>query len=86
MSYRTLQDIGKSGHWMLFPCVLFFAFAVVMVFNWYTAAAILGILVSLFSIMIFVWFISDSTPGDNKYGPNPKEASLKKAFVSETID
>ena len=26
----------------------------------------------VFSIILFVWYLTDSQPGVNKYGPNPK--------------
>ena len=30
------------------------------------------ILIAIGGIILLVWFIKDSEPGDNQYGPNPK--------------
>jgi uncharacterized membrane protein YhaH (DUF805 family) len=29
------------------------------------------------AIVLLVWFVSDSQPGENQYGPNPKDVSAK---------
>ena len=29
------------------------------------------------AIMLIVWFCQDSQPGENQYGPNPKEATVR---------
>jgi uncharacterized membrane protein YhaH (DUF805 family) len=33
-----------------------------------------GIIALIYSIIIFMYTLRDSTPGENKYGPNPKES------------
>jgi uncharacterized membrane protein YhaH (DUF805 family) len=59
---RRLHDVSKSG-WILIWPILFalISFLIIPI-----------ILVFASIIWIFVLTTRDSTPGDNKYGPNPK--------------
>jgi uncharacterized membrane protein YhaH (DUF805 family) len=59
---RRLHDVDKSGWLLLLP----FAFLLIS----FLILPIIGFIIS--SIWIFRLYIRDSTPGSNKYGPNPK--------------
>ena len=49
---RRLQDIGKSGWWLL-----------------------IGLVPLIGGLAILFFAVSDSKPGENQYGPNPKVAT-----------
>lgn len=50
VSVRRLQDIGKSGLWIL-----------------------VGLIPLVGTIVLLVFYCTDSQPGENEYGFNPKE-------------
>jgi len=50
VSVRRLQDIGRSGWWLLLVLIPVIGWIVLIIFN-----------------------VQDSEPGDNRFGPNPKE-------------
>jgi uncharacterized membrane protein YhaH (DUF805 family) len=82
---RRLHDVGKSG-WLQFLSVLLYLFlsfvANAIIFSgtsiWtkgILGIVILGVLSLIFvgiNIWLFILYITNSTPGNNKYGPNPK--------------
>ena len=88
VSVRRLHDIGLSGFLIVLPITLLFgcAFAVI----WFEgalngpslyagiAAMVLGFILSLY------WMTKKSSPGSNKYGPNPLDGpvtdQLKEVF------
>jgi uncharacterized membrane protein YhaH (DUF805 family) len=47
----------------------------------------IGGIIMLFAIVLaivmLVWLIKDSTPGPNKYGPNPKESPVVEPLVEK---
>ena len=66
VTVRRLHDIGRSGFW-------YFLFL---------GGSLLGSIGSMFQetntglaicIVFLVWMFTDSQPGENKWGPNPKE-------------
>ncbi|MBP3227859.1 MAG: DUF805 domain-containing protein [Bacteroidaceae bacterium] len=59
LNVRRLHDIGKSGHLLWLWLLLFVPLLNLL------ALIVLGIL-------FIVWYCTDSQPGDNQYGPNPK--------------
>ena len=77
---RRLHDVGKSG-WFYLLCVLPLIVGYALIFigiqNHLIAALVLGVLLALLSLGLAIWllvlFCTNGTPGENKYGPNPKE-------------
>ena len=55
---RRLHDIGKSGWWYVLLTVLSFL----------PFVGIIG------TVILIVWYCTDSEPGENRWGPNPKIA------------
>ena len=37
---------------------------------------LIGLIPLVGAILLIVWYASDSKPGDNQYGPNPKEVAV----------
>jgi uncharacterized membrane protein YhaH (DUF805 family) len=82
VSVRRLHDIGKSGWWLLFFMILmiFIPFLTGVMAAWLQINAFnfIGIIISeiiVIYLLLIVWFATDSQPGENKYGKNPKEIS-----------
>lgn len=73
VSVRRLHDTGKSGWWLLLPLAPLIVGSLLATIN-----LVLGGLVMLLTIfayiVLFVFMLLDSNFGENKYGPNPKEA------------
>ena len=67
VSVRRLHDIGKSGWWLI---VLFFISLLVSLIPYIGDYMAMG---------VFLYFyLQDSKPGDNIYGPNPKGLSAER--------
>lgn len=49
VAVRRLQDIGRSGWWILI--------GIIPIIGW---------------ILVVVWFATDTSPGANEYGPDPR--------------
>ena len=88
VTVRRLHDIGKSGWtllWFMVPwfliimlLTLFVTIITTSVTDLSTLMIIIvyGIFILLFlviSIWLIVWLARDSQPGENQWGPNPKE-------------
>lgn len=83
---RRLHDIGRSGWWlagyygMVFVCVILMAVGSIMAIAGNSAGPVLAlvglVVVIIAAIWMLVWMCLDSQPGDNAYGPNPKEVAL----------
>jgi uncharacterized membrane protein YhaH (DUF805 family) len=74
---RRLHDTGRSGWWMLL-LVPYLASAVLALIalnagnmTGLGSAGLLGILGLVCVIALLVFMVLPSTPGDNRYGPNP---------------
>lgn len=72
---RRLHDIGRSGWWTLF---IFSASILNLVGNVIKDSSFaLSILITFVALAIsvvgLIWMFTDSQPGENKWGPNPKE-------------
>ena len=78
VTVRRLHDTGRSG-WFIFLPILPYVIGVVL-FVISGIEAILYIFIALFAVMTIiylVWLFTDSQPGTNQYGPNPKEKGTK---------
>lgn len=83
VAVRRLHDIGKSGWYLLAPLVPYLLLIIVIVFAFVLGnepSTLLWIIIGIFvlgvlalTIMLLVWLCTDSQPGENKWGPNPKE-------------
>lgn len=90
VAVRRLHDTGRSGLWITLPLVSFAVFISSIFF------VIFGLLVWLFAISAFVLSISwivllvffciDSQPGQNQYGPNPKDEDLMPYDHNSSMD
>jgi uncharacterized membrane protein YhaH (DUF805 family) len=78
---RRLHDVGKSGWLQLLGFVASLVLPILVILIALTGGRVQSVLIILiaFSIIsiyilirLFILYIRDSTPGDNKYGPNPK--------------
>jgi len=78
---RRLHDVGKSGWLQLLGFVALLVLPILIILIALTGGRVQSVLIILiaFSIIpiyilirLFILYIRDSTPGDNKYGPNPK--------------
>ena len=81
---RRLHDIGKSGmlYWIYLVITSITSLLILVISFGYLFRdfTIIALIISvIFLIIICTWFfilmIKDSQPGENKYGPNPKEVS-----------
>jgi uncharacterized membrane protein YhaH (DUF805 family) len=78
---RRLHDVGKSGKLLLLVYLAPAAVALIaLVSGWVgglfvgaAVYAIAGLLSSVMSLYLFALLVSNSKPGSNQYGPNPKE-------------
>lgn len=75
VTVRRLHDIGKSGYWLFLQIG---ASLLISLANLYTGtntavAMTLSFIAVAISILFLVWTFTDSQPGENKWGPNPKE-------------
>jgi uncharacterized membrane protein YhaH (DUF805 family) len=84
-AWRRMHDIGKSG-WLLIiiPVIAGVIGGILEVVLILSGSIILGVSALIFVMVIAsVWCIymlaTDSTPGDNKYGPNPKGIQAQPA-------
>ena len=86
ISVRRLHDIGKSGWTMLIyliPAIIYGVLLSIMLIKHFegeepnlTLYIIFGIITFItfvLAIVFIVWMCRDSQPGENKWGPNPKE-------------
>ena len=88
ISVRRLHDIGKSGWTMLIyliPAIIYGVLLSIMLIKHFegeepnlTLYIIFGIITFItfvLAIVFIVWMCRDSQPGENKWGPNPKEVT-----------
>ena len=87
VTVRRLHDIGKSGLYLLFMMVVSLIISMLMFLfidvitptkgdNSMTVFIVYSIFVFIILALIIwliVWLCKDSQPGENKWGPNPKE-------------
>ena len=74
VAVRRLHDIGRTGWWYLLFAVLM---ALPVIPNCMHLTGILPTFLNLVALAITIFYIvvmcKDSQPGENKWGPNPKE-------------
>lgn len=78
VTVRRLHDTSRSGWWILIAMV---PYAIVIVMAGMAAASgsmgglavagMLGIVALIGAVVLLVFMVLPSTPGDNRYGPNP---------------
>jgi uncharacterized membrane protein YhaH (DUF805 family) len=94
---RRLHDVNRPGWWILLPLipeclmiVMALATTGAVVAGGGLAAAIggmavtglLGLITLIGAIVVIVFYATPSTPGDNRYGPNPNGAGPDGAAVA----
>ncbi|MBQ2187578.1 MAG: DUF805 domain-containing protein [Bacteroidales bacterium] len=83
LTVRRLHDIGKSGWYVLLFMLVIILCGFLMFMagdNDLMVVAAIEILLMLASIIVFiVWMCKDSQPGENKWGPNPKENNSEES-------
>ncbi|WP_455233136.1 DUF805 domain-containing protein [Geopseudomonas aromaticivorans] len=91
---RRLHDTNRSAWWMFGPVggylvLLVAAIVVVLIAGDMSGAAasaivvgIAGFLILIMSIAVFVFLCLDGTPGENRFGANPKEAPATAGGLS----
>ena len=71
---RRLHDTGKSGWFQLLPIVP--AILMMLAMGASGSVGAIGVVLALVTlatcVLLIVWCATDSHPGDNQYGPNPK--------------
>lgn len=90
VAVRRLHDTGRTGWWVTLPFVSTIVFFSTMI------PAMFGVLVELFVISgivlllsgigLLVFFCLDSQPGQNQYGPNPKDEDLMPYDHNSSMD
>ena len=77
VTVRRLHDVGKSGWYVLLFWIVVILCSLMMFMAGdkdLMGVAIIELLLMLVAIIVFiVWLCKDSQPGENKWGPNPKE-------------
>lgn len=87
VTVRRLHDIGKSGWFLLIFMVVIFLISMLMFLiidiiaptvegssmTVFIVYSIFVLIVLALAIWLIVWLCRDSQPGENKWGPNPKE-------------
>ena len=82
---RRLHDIGRSGWWVAgyyglsIVCGILTIVGSVMAITGGSAGPVLAFVSLLVFVVVVIWMLVwmclDSQPGDNAYGPNPKEVA-----------
>jgi uncharacterized membrane protein YhaH (DUF805 family) len=75
---RRLHDTDRSGWWMFLPFAAL-PLVLVMFFDMLVGGILAAVAALAAVITLLVFYTQDGTPGDNKYGPNPKEAPVVSA-------
>ena len=84
---RRLHDMRRSGWWMLFYAGLFLQWIVNAITGFSGQASeetalvsgIVGIVALVCLIVLIVFMVRKSRPGDNRYGPDPREDAVPAA-------
>ena len=87
VAVRRLHDMGRSGRWMLLYAVPVLAWIMnkILSFSGSTSGHLIvvsgsaGIVAIVCLIVLIVFLVRNSQPGDNRYGANPKGAAAPSA-------
>ncbi len=92
LSIRRLHDSGRSGWWVLIPCVLVLPIAWYVVAQLYftqptilISAVFAGISIIAVTLYIIYLYCIPSQPGTNQYGPNPKGVTVPAPTPSAPV-
>lgn len=77
LGVRRLHDTGRAGWWILLPAAPGIAQSALVATGGAAVmtsvlSLVLGFLTLAASIILLIFYVKDSQPGDNAYGPNPK--------------
>lgn len=79
VSVRRLHDVGRSGWFLLVPlafATLAIAFGAMFGPTLGSlASVIVGVTIACGFLLLLWWYFRPSTPGSNRYGPNPLEVT-----------
>jgi uncharacterized membrane protein YhaH (DUF805 family) len=81
VSVRRLHDTGRSGWWILFALLALAvetATKIVPHLRWLLWVVLVGV------IVLLAFFVQDSQPGPNRFGPNPKGVNLPSPSPAQT--
>ena len=75
VSVRRLHDIGRSGWWvlLLYSGSIFNVISRMVMETNLLAFLLIALLMMAIWVISLVWLFTDSQPGENQWGPNPKE-------------
>ncbi len=86
VSVRRLHDVNRSGWYSLAPLIPWLNLLVQrlhdvdrsgwLVFSWLVFMEFIAIIGVIASIVLLVWAARDSSPGENRFGPNPKDTTI----------
>ena len=81
VTVRRLHDTGKSGWYILIPIVVAIVAVIIIILSEATVAGLIiaYAMIIVFAILYIIWLVTDSQPGDNQYGPNPKDVTVDAA-------
>ncbi|MBX2854590.1 MAG: DUF805 domain-containing protein [Rhodobacteraceae bacterium] len=78
-AWRRLHDIGRTGWWSLNTVVAWGVFPFLDILRLTDIHSLSGVaaqiafaIIVAINLMVFIWLLSPSQPGGNKYGPEPK--------------
>lgn len=90
---RRLHDIGRSGWWLVgyygvaIVCTIGMVIGSVLLIGGKSSGMILTgvgfVVLMAVAIWMLVWMCLNSQPGENQYGPNPKEEEAPAVSVVE---
>ena len=80
VTVRRLHDIGKSGFWVFLSIGSSLLVTISRGIHGTTMASttialmtVINFIALVIAVIFLVWMFTDSQPGENKWGPNPKE-------------
>lgn len=78
---RRLHDTDRSGWWVLAPLAANIVMVIGVGVHSQVALFLGGAGSLIFAIMLLVFFFLDGTPGDNRFGPDPKGRGTAEVFA-----
>jgi len=73
VTIRRLHDTDRSGWWLLLPLAAIVPGALLIAAGLTAGAPVMigGVILALVALLVFLCL--DGTPGDNRFGPDPKQ-------------